>query len=567
MEQVFHEPTVAAPSDAAAFVKEAQVVFGSEYSTSQQLEEIQQCYEICEKKLQSDGQLEVFEMIEVFVRDSNKEGKERRTVARKVAATAEKHMAAELASMKSIRKVRERANHEQELQQKIGNTERSNLRRKMVMAKSSQVASAECRLQFASNRAFMETLHEKKQDDLHRQYKSKLFLIKLLNRLQGKDSRFCALEEQIEQRVYQKKKADANEHHMAQSLEEAQYLEAVLGLLDKVQAGKEEAARCLLELQVPQLKETAASADERNKELELFYASCKLEIAKLTASSLENDEEEEETETSRQVMVERLERRKEFFDCSAVMSISQLYDDALWSVATASMGLSSSNSHTYSEGSSIFSEAQEALESSSDEKELQGQPQKCEVGFWNDDSLSETGSVRRVPAWTAGYAGDEDGSTCTETTIGGAGSTLGTSCGQRSPIEEMQMKQLKREIYSRERALLKKHKTEKRREKRAHRAAVRALKHKHQCIINSLLENSLAERQMLRQGIKKRLNQLVQRQAATMAELEDAIEKDLRVMREALLEENRRLVDTKEESFADAKALISEQTFHEVRNA
>lgn len=80
----------------------------------------------------------------------------------------------------------------------------------------------------------MQTLHQKRQVELHREYKSGLFFQQLSHALEDKDIRVRALEAEIVRRVYQKKIADSNEYHMTQNLEEAQYMERILGLLDEV---------------------------------------------------------------------------------------------------------------------------------------------------------------------------------------------------------------------------------------------------------------------------------------------------------------------------------------------
>ena len=245
---------------------------------------LKQCFDKSNEKAKLNEKNEEFEMIEKFVREEHEIGKQRRGEARRLSAAEEKRLAVEIAALRSIQVKSDRNAAEQELQEKISNAERSYMSRKMVVAKATMVASADCRLQFSRTRAFMETLHKKRLADLYREYKSGLFHLQLVNHLEGKDARVCALEEQVAQRLYEKKKADANEYHMAQSIEEAQYLESVIGLLDKVQNGKEDAAKSLFALQVTQLKEAAASAQKRKNELEVFYARSKMEIAELTAS-------------------------------------------------------------------------------------------------------------------------------------------------------------------------------------------------------------------------------------------------------------------------------------------
>ena len=137
---------------------------------------------------------------------------------------------------------------------KISDVEQSFLRRKMVFAKAAQVASAECRLQFARVREFYDKLHNTRQEVLRRQHRRTLQFQEITHRLCGTDARVVSLDQQITNRLYQKKKADLNEVHMAQTLEEAVYLESMMDVLDSVQAGKETAARELFELHIRNIK-------------------------------------------------------------------------------------------------------------------------------------------------------------------------------------------------------------------------------------------------------------------------------------------------------------------------
>ena len=62
--------------------------------------------------------------------------------------------------------------------------------------------------------------------------------------------------------------------------------------------------------------------------------------------------EDGETELSKDQLVERLERRKDFEDNGATLSISELYDEILWSVAAGNLTWSSTDSNTHSDISS-----------------------------------------------------------------------------------------------------------------------------------------------------------------------------------------------------------------------
>eukprot|EP00977_Amphora_coffeiformis_P012379 scaffold3058_cov177-Amphora_coffeaeformis.AAC.16 len=546
-------------------ISEVEALLGTDRKNK--LDLLRQCFEMSDERVKSREKSDQFNMIEDFIKEEHETGRLRRSEARKLTMTEEKRLAAEIASLKSLQEVSAANSRVQELQDKITNAERSYMSRKMVVAKAAAAAGSECRFQFSRSRIFMEELHEKRQQDLFREYKSSLFHMQLVNHIQEKDSRVCALEEQVAQRLYEKKKADANEYYMAQCIEEAQYLESVLGLLDKVQLGKEEAARCLLTSQVEQLKKAAASAAERKQELDLFYASSKLEIAKMMASCFDAEEEEQEMEITRQTMVENLERHKDFKDNNTVLSISQLYDEVLWSVATTNLGLSSSGSNTYSDWSShIEKEDEEEEEVENDDGGILQVANTEEGGddtrdHTNMDQEATTGKLSSIL-----FRDDDAASVCTETTFGGGTSTHG-STGQRSPVGNMQMSQLMRDIHTREKILLRRHKSQVRKEKRTNKSAIRTLKAKHQAIIVDLLEKSLSERHTLREGIKQRLDEILKRQLKTTEEVKASIGKDHQILEQALLAEGKRLTETKEESFADAQNLISAQVFHEVRNA
>ena len=567
MEKVCQKSTSDAILD-PVIISEVKSVLGNDGKSK--LDILQQCFEMSDERVKSREQSDQFNMVEEFIKEEHETGRLRRSEARKLATSEEKRLAAEIASLKSLQQVSAANTSSQELQDKIFDAERSYMSRKMIVAKAAVVASSECRFQFSRSRVFMESLHKKRQVDILREYKSSLFHLQLVNHIQGKDSRVCALEEQVAQRLYEKKKSDVNEFYMAQCIEEALYLESVLGLLDKVQSGKEEAARSVLALQVEQLKTAAASAAERKNELELFYASSKLEMVKLMASCVDAEEEEQEMELGRQAMVDNLERCKEFKDNRAVLSVSQLYDEVLWSVATTNLGLSSSASNTYSDWSSHLDHC-ELPEEEEEEEEIQRENgetvQVVDPEEGGDELWVDTQPGQEVTRHFSTLFHDDDGaSTCTETTFGGGGSTH-ASTGQRSPVGNMQMSQLMRDINAREKILLKKHKTQVKKEKRTNKAANRALKVKHQGIINELLEKSLVERHILREGIKNRLNEIVKRQLIATEEVKENVGKDKQIMQQALFAEDKRLADTKEESFTDAQNLISAQVFHEVRNA
>jgi signal transduction histidine kinase/CheY-like chemotaxis protein len=133
-----------------------------------------------------------------------------------------------------------------------------------------------------------------------------------------------------------------------------------------------------------------------------------------------------------------------------------------------------------------------------------------------------------------------------------------------TPAGNMHVYHLTKEIHSGEKALIKQHSAEVKRERHQHRAAAQTLRKKHQTNVDSLLERSFIERQNLRDATTERMNALVGRQEASTEHMR---KNDVRLMQEALRAEDRRLADAETSSFAKAQKLISAQVFHEVRNA
>eukprot|EP00977_Amphora_coffeiformis_P016357 scaffold5022_cov158-Amphora_coffeaeformis.AAC.3 len=516
-------------------------------SDESQLQKLRACFDICNDKIKKAQERQEFELIEEYVRKEQVNGKERRAASRKLATSEDKRLAAELASLKEYEVQRQQVDYEAEIQRKVHREENAYMKRKMILSKAAHVAIGECREHFARARTFMQTLHQRRQVELYREYKSGLFFQQLSHELEDKDSRVRAYEAQIAYRVYQKKIADSNEYHMTQNLEEAQYLEQIVRLLDGVQESKERAARKIMEQQVRHLRVAAGKARERQQELELFYASAKLEMAKLVAENFNVDMEDGEIELSKDQLVERLERRKGFEDNGATLSISELYDEVLWSVAASILTWSSTDSNTYSDVSS------DDYEENDDEDEKNALRQD-EV----DCDTRAAGKGTRSTDENERYSHHRDDSSYTTDNV------ANDRKGIHSPIGHMQIRQLNRDIRAREKVILDRHKKEIRNERKVQREEMKALKKNHEQIINDLMEKSFTQRNKLREGIKQRMNDL----RTKHEEATEALRlNDLEMMHNGLHEEDRRLADAKESSFADAQALISAQVFHEVRNA
>lgn len=179
-----------------AVISEVELILGCDRMESK-IDVLQQCFNDSKATARQNEQDQQFKMIEQFIKEEQETGRLRRGEARRMAASEEKRLAAEIASLKTLRLANSTNANTQDLQEKINSAERAYMSRKMVVAKSAQVASAECRLQFARSRVFMETLHEKRQVALEREYKSELLRLQILNHLGDKDARACALEEQV----------------------------------------------------------------------------------------------------------------------------------------------------------------------------------------------------------------------------------------------------------------------------------------------------------------------------------------------------------------------------------
>lgn len=516
-------------------------------SNESQFQKLRMCFETCNNNIETAEKRREFEFIEEYVRKEQVQGKERRAASQKLGTSEDKHLAAELAILKDYDVQRQQVDYEAEIQRKIQRIENAYMKRRMVLSKAAQVAMGECREQSARVRAFMQRLHQKRQVDVYRQYKSGLFFQQLSHALEDKDSRVRALEAQIAHRVYQKKIADSNEFHMTQNLEEAQYLEQIQDLLHGVQEGKERAARKIVELQVRHLKAASGKARERQLELDLFYASAKLEMAKLVTESFKEDMEDGDTELTKDQLVERLERRKDFEDSGATLSISELYDEILWSVAASNLTWSCTSSGTYSDVSSDTCEENDTRHENNDFL-------ADEMDFDTDATGTAT---RSTHVNKCKYLQQDDSSYTTDNVPFDHG-------GCQSPIGHLQIRQLNRDIRAREREILGRHKKEIRDERKAQREEMRALKTNHELTINHLLEKSFAERFTLREAIKERMHDLQTKHEETTEALRL---NDIKMMHSALHEEDQRIADVKESSFADAQALISAQVFHEVRNA
>jgi len=435
----------------------------------------------------------------------------------------------------------------------------------MVTAKSAQLANGDCRLQFTRVKSFFESLHLSRKTSLRGSYKRSLKVLAITHRLCETDSRVIALEQNCAERVYRSNESNLNELHMAQNLEEAAYLEAMFELLDRVQTAKETATTELFLLNGKDLKECKKSASRRDQEMDDLQAEATLEMAKMMAHYVTEQSLNIEDESLTKDKVAAMERKKELRTdpTNAVASVSELYDTIIWQVATSHLGLSTTGTSLYTE--SIYGDGMDWDE----EKDEEGN--SCTDGGQRVQSpeLDESDPQYLMRSDEVDDSHDncekrlqDDGSALT-------GSTSNTTSSENdllSVLGNIHVKQLRKNLASKEQSLLKKHKAEGRKERMHHRKTSRDLKVKHQRNIDMILRLCVDERQRLREGIAQRMNDLVKNQELSTKILQDSIEQDIKSMQDAWAE-HKRLEDAEKKSFDKAQALISAQVFHEVRNA
>jgi hypothetical protein len=303
---------------------------GGKVNEAASLKQVEHCFKSCDKTNTEEGEYKEFVLIEQFVMKEQKQRRSERTDARNLAADEEKRLASEVAQLKGFQLKSRKKNWNEELRWWIADAERAYVNRKMIFAKASQVAGSECRQQFSRVRKFLEQLHQSRQDALSCQHRRALKYQSLVHILCGTEARVVSLDMQITERLYQKKKSDLNEKHMAQTLNEAIYLESMMDVLDHVQTFKEGAARELFDLHVKNIKAARDSNEKRTEEINLFSAAGTLEMAKLVAQYFEQEAVDVARADEVQENVERAERTKDgaAFGHKA-MSISQVYDTVL----------------------------------------------------------------------------------------------------------------------------------------------------------------------------------------------------------------------------------------------
>lgn len=512
-------------------------------------------YEANETKIDNKKE---FLKIEGFIKAEKSNGRKRRETARLLAASEEVRIAAEVAELKSYRLKINSSTGDAKLQEKIADAEKAHASRKMVISKAARLATSDCRTQFKRVREFFQSLHDDRKAKLRAQYERSVKIQQLLHRLRKTDPRVMALEQNTAERIFRKKEADMTELNMVQNLEEATYLEKIITLLDKVQEAKENAADQYFQFQIKNLKSQQASADARTKELNDLKAKSMLEMAELIAKYVKEEMQDREEDEATKEMVERTERRKDFeaSNSKVLLSISDLYDTILWSVATGSIGISSSDSDSF-----------DSLDDDSDdeeEEELRKTNRKSgDFTDGLDDDLSVADHKEQTnpnaPAVVDDNASVQSGSTANTTTSSEGGADL-------SPVGHIFVKELRRALRAKEKKMIKKHEAERKKERKLYRREARRFKESHQQVVDSLLAQCVVQRQQLREAISRRMKQIEQKQLFTTQTLQEAIEADVSAMQQAW-SEHKRLEEEQKTAFAKAQALVSAQVFHEVRNA
>lgn len=509
--------------------------------------EIEMSFHACNEKLIRLEKDKEFEIVEDFVLMEKRKGRKRREKARLTQAAQEIRMAAEIAALAEFRNKSKSMESHQGLQNKISDAERAYANRVKVHAKAGQVASSECRAQFTRVRAFFEELHQARLASLNRQRRRNLQLQALNHRLRRTDARVIALEQQTAIRIFHKKKTDLNELHMAQHLEESVYLDKMMDLLDGVQVAKEKAAEDIFQLQLEDLKKQRENNDRRNRELEALNAECKIQMAKLVAHYVKDDDKNNEDEEEVKEGVESTERRKNFnaSTSNVIISVSQLYDTVLWSVALNQIGMSSSA------GSSLYSSELDSEEDEDDD---------------NRDLVENTDDLSTTEMYPDGKNVDTAETASTHSVSTANTTVIDEGSQLESAVGIMHVRQINKEIRKKRKALTKQHDEESKQERRLYRHNSRVLRKKHQQHIDNLLAQCVVKRHELRDAISQRMAALEKSQLVSTKSLREDVMKDVKAMQDAWAE-HKRLEEAEKSSFAKAQALISAQVFHEVRNA
>ena len=516
-------------------------------------------YEENEMKLENKKE---FERIEAFIKNEKVNGRKRREAARLLSASEDVRVAADVAKLKAYRLRQNRSTGDAKLQEKLADAEKSHAERKMVISKAARLATSDCRKQFKRVRDFFQSLDDIRKAKLRMQHERSVKIQSMLHRMRKIDSRVMALEQNTAERIFRKREADMTELNMVQNLEEATYLEKIIALLDDVQVAKENAADSYFLFQINSLKSQQASADLREKELVDLKATSMLEMAELIAKYVKEEMNDREDDEKTKEMVERTERAKDFDSSNSkvLLSISDLYDTILWSVATGSIGLTSSDSESF-DSLDDYSDDEEGEEEA---KKKNAKPNDFSDSLDDDLSVAEPNHTKEPANASGATIIDDSASAQSGSTANTANSSVGNA--DLSPVGHLFVKELRRELRAKEKKMEKAHIAERKKERKLYRAEARRMKEKHQAMIETLLAKCVVERQKLREAIARRMKQIEQKQLFSTQSLQETIEADASVMQQAWVE-HKRLEEEQKTAFAKAQALVSAQVFHEVRNA
>jgi len=544
-------------------------------------EEVEEYFKSFEEKEHKVENKKEFQKIESFIREEKKTGKQRREEARLLAASEEVRIAAEVAELKAHR-INQHFHYSQAiLREKVLNAEKSHNSRKLVISKSARTATSDCRTQFKRVREFFQTLHDDRRAKLRRQYERSVKIQALLHRLRKTDPRVMQLQQQTAERIFKKKETDMIELNMVQNLEESTYLETIIAVMDDLQAAKECAADDYFKLQIKNLKQQQVNMRAREKEATEFKAKSMLEMAELISKYIKRDFEDREDEQATKEMVETTERRKDFeaSGSNILLSVSDLYDTILWSVATGSLGLTSSDTDSFN---SYFDDDEDDDEE--EEKPAQNETNDAKNKLADDDLAGVEPTTNKQPALKLVGWRDDTGSVQTGSVSVQTGSvsarTASVSAHSKSttnttdlntpdnlsPAGHIFVKELRRSIREKEKKMEKRHLAERKAERKKYRAEAKKLKEHHQAIIDRLLADCGGIRQKLRDAISRRMVKVEQQQSRSTQTLQEEIEASVEQMEKAWAE-HKRLEEEQKDAFAKAQALVSAQVFHEVRNA
>jgi len=345
----------------------------------------------------------------------------------------------------------------------------------------------------------------------------------------------------------------------------------MFGLLNKVQTAKEDAAQEIFQLEIDDLKAAQKASLEKAEQLHDLQAEGLLKMAELVAHFAAEQNENDEEDLLKADHIGRAERKKDFGSRSGMLSgihsVSELYDNIIWSTATSRLGLSTT-------GSSIYTDSIYEVEDEDGEDEKNPAEDYRNKGEASPPDLDEDHPMYLMgtdDSWAANESNDamhgglgkkilnDDGSA-------GTGNTASTEEQDLSVLGKIHVRRLKNELQLKEKALVNKHKASLKLERRKYRKSKRELKLYHQNNIEMLLRQCVDERYRLRDEITARISSLAKSQDLTTKTLQESIEADVSIMQDAWAE-HKRLEDAEKSSFEKAQALVSAQVFHEVRNA